>query len=78
MKDLGATKRILGMKITRIRKKKTLSQQEYIEKVLERFAMQNATPVATPVASHFRLTKEMCTRTQDEIAYMSSVPYGLD
>ena len=41
MKDLGAAKRILGMQISRDRKKKTLtlSQQAYIEKVLERFAM---------------------------------------
>ncbi|RXY01895.1 hypothetical protein DD576_30270, partial [Klebsiella pneumoniae] len=44
MKDLGAAKRILGMKISRDRTKKTikLSQADYIKKVLERFAMQNA------------------------------------
>jgi hypothetical protein len=45
MKDLGAAKKILGMRITRDRKnhKLTLSQGEYIEKVLERFKcrMQN-------------------------------------
>ena len=36
MKDLGAAKQILGMRITRDRKnrKLTLSQGEYIEKVL--------------------------------------------
>ena len=47
MKDLGAAKQILGMRITRDRKNKklTLSQSEYIEKVLKRFNMQNATPV---------------------------------
>ena len=41
MKDLGATKQILGMRITRDRKncRLTLSQGEYIEKVLERFRM---------------------------------------
>jgi hypothetical protein len=41
MKDLSATKKILGMRITRDRKnhKFTLSQGEYIEKVLERFRM---------------------------------------
>ena len=39
MKDLGAAKKMLGMRITRDRKnrKLTLSQGEYIEKVLERF-----------------------------------------
>ena len=40
-KDLGAAKQILGMRITRDRKnhKLTLSQGEYIEKVLQRFRM---------------------------------------
>ena len=44
MKDLGAAKQILGMRITRDWKnrKLTLSQSEYIEKVLKRFIMQNA------------------------------------
>jgi hypothetical protein len=39
MKDLGATNKILGMRITRDRKnhKLTLSPGEYTEKVLERF-----------------------------------------
>jgi hypothetical protein len=38
MTDLGATKKILGMRITSDKKnrKLTLSQGEYIEKVLER------------------------------------------
>jgi hypothetical protein len=78
MKDLGAAKKILGMRITRDRKnrKLTLSQGEYIKKVLERFRMQNAKPVSTPLASHFKLTKEMCPKTQEEIEYMSRVPYS--
>jgi hypothetical protein len=78
MKDLGAAKKILGMRITRDRKnhKLTLSQGEYIEKVLERFRMQNEKPVSTPLANHFKLTKEMCPKTQEEIEYMSRVPYS--
>jgi hypothetical protein len=64
MKDLGVAKKILGMRITRDRKnhKLTLSRGEYIEKVLERFRMQNAKPDSTPLASHFKLTKEMCPK----------------
>ena len=44
MKDLGVAKQILGMRITRDRKnsKLTLSQGEYMEKVLWRLKMQNA------------------------------------
>jgi hypothetical protein len=69
MKDLGVAKKILGMRITRDRKnhKLTLSQGEYIEKVLERFTMQNAKPFSTPLARNFKLTKEMCPKTQEEI-----------
>jgi hypothetical protein len=33
-------------------------------------------PVSTPLASHFKLTKEMCPKTQEEIEYMSRVPYS--
>ena len=66
MKDLGAAKKILGMKIARDRKnhKLTLSQGEYIGKVLERFNMQDAKPVSTPLATNFKLSKEMCPKTQ--------------
>jgi hypothetical protein len=53
-----------------------LSQGEYIEKVLERFRMKNEKPVSTPLASHFKLTKEMCPKTQEEIEYISKVPYS--
>jgi hypothetical protein len=59
MKYLGATKKILGMRITRDMKnhKLTLSLGEYTEKVLERFRMQNEKPVSTPLASHFTFGK---------------------
>jgi hypothetical protein len=77
MKYLGAAKKILGMRITRDMKnrKLTLSQGEYIEKVLERFRMQNEKLVSTPFEIHFKLTKEMCPKTQEEIEYTSKVPY---
>jgi hypothetical protein len=43
MTNLGVAKKILGIIITRDRKnhKLALSQEEYIEKVLERFRMKN-------------------------------------
>jgi putative cell wall-binding protein len=78
MKDLGVVKQILGMRITRDEKnnKLILSQSEYIERMLERFRMQDAKPVSTPLASHFKLTMEMCPMTKEEINYMSRVPYS--
>lgn len=55
--DLGATKQILKMRITRDRKNHELrfSSTEYVEKVLSRFNIQDAKPLNTPLASHFRL-----------------------
>jgi hypothetical protein len=78
MKDLGAAKKIIGMRITRDGKncKFALSQGEYIEKVLERSRMQNEKSVSTYLASHFKLIKEMCPKTQEEIEYMSRVSYS--
>jgi hypothetical protein len=65
MKDLGVANKILGMRITRDRKncKLTLSPGEYIEEVMERFRMQNAKIISTHLVFHFKLTKEMCTKT---------------
>ena len=59
MKDLGATKKILGIRIKRDRKnhKLTLSQGEYIEKVLKRFRIQNEKQISTPLEIHFKLIK---------------------
>ena len=58
MKDLGPTKKILGMEIKRDRKSSLLflSQEKYIEKVLHRFNMHDAKIVSTPIASHFKLS----------------------
>ena len=38
--------------------------------------MQNAKPVSTPLAIHFKLSKEMHPKIQEEIKYMSKVPYS--
>ena len=38
--------------------------------------MNDTKPVSTPLASHSKLTKEMCPKTQEEIDYMSKVAYS--
>lgn len=78
MKDLGAAKKILGMEIVRDRKagKLTLSQRSYLEKVLQRFNMEDAKPVCTPFAAHFKLSRKMSPKTEEEKKYMSKVPYS--
>ena len=58
MKDLGVVKNIIGMEISRERAlgRLWLSQSGYVKKVLERINMENAKPVSTPLANHFRLS----------------------
>ena len=78
MKDLGAAKKILGMKICRDRRNRTLtlSQANYVEKKLQCFSMENAKVVNTPLPGHLKLTKEMCPKTQEEEDKVSKVPYA--
>ncbi|KAE8706604.1 putative potassium transporter 12 [Hibiscus syriacus] len=78
MKDLGAAKQILGMRIKRDTKSGTLilSQAEYINKVLSRFNMQDVKPVSTPFGVHFRLSKEQSLKTEEERAHMVKVLYA--
>src|SRR3954452_6767887 len=78
MKDLGTAKRILGMEIKRDRKSSLLflSQEKYIEKVLHRFNIHDAKSVSTPIASHFKLLALQYPTSDDDIEYMSRVPYS--
>jgi hypothetical protein len=78
MKDFGAAKKILGMEIHRDRdaKRLWLSQASYVKKVLERFSMENAKPVSTPLVNHFHLSTSQCPKTVEETEDMSKVPYA--
>ena len=78
MKELGTAKKILGMEIHRDRAsgRLWLSQYSYVKRVLERFNMDDAKPVNTPLANHFRLSTNQCPKTDDEVKDMSKVPYA--
>ena len=78
MKNLGAAKKILGMRIERDRAVGTvkLSQESYIKKVLSRFNMQDAKAVNTPLASHFKLSKEQSPKTVEEHDSMKKISYA--
>ncbi|KAL6138925.1 hypothetical protein ACLB2K_064204 [Fragaria x ananassa] len=78
MKDLGPAKKILGMQITRDRKKGLLwlSQESYIEKVLERFNMDKARSVSVPLAAHFKLSKKQSPSNAKEREEMEKVLYA--
>lgn len=78
MKDLGAAMKILSMEIIRDRKRKKLylSQKKYVDKVIERFNMNDAKPVSTPLTTHFRLSVLDSPRSKAEEDYMSQVSYS--
>ena len=77
MKDLGPAKQILGMKISRDRcvGSFNLSQELYIETVLSRLRVNDSKPRTTPLANHFKLSKEQSPKTAEERDHMALVPY---
>ncbi|CAL1413510.1 unnamed protein product [Linum trigynum] len=78
MKDLGQAKRILGMRISRDRRngKIWLSQERYIERVLERFNVSKAKAVSTLLGGHFILSSKHCPTSEEEKEAMKNVPYA--
>ena len=77
MKDLGPAKQISGMEITRDRKNRKLwlSQEKYVERILERFNMKKGKPVNTSLGGHFKLSKRSCPSTEEENKKMGAIPY---
>ena len=78
MKDLGEATYILGIKIYRdISKRKIgLSQSTYIDKVLNRFSMQNSKRGFLPMCHGISLSKTQSPTMQDERDHMSKIPYA--
>ena len=48
-----------------------LSQEAYVEKILSKYGMENANLVSTPLAPHFKLSKDGCPQTEIEKKVMS-------
>jgi len=53
-----------------------LSQGKYIKKVLQRFSMVKARPVANPLSPHFKLSIRQCPTSDEEKQEMEKVPYA--
>ena len=68
MKDLGPAKLILGMIFVRDRKEGLiwLSQESYIEIVLERFNIDKAKPVGCSLEGHFKLSLNQCPTSEKD------------
>ena len=67
MKDLGSTSQILGIKISKdkMNGKLWLSQESYIEKVLDKFSMGKAKPVSS-LGSHLKLSSKQSPSSEKE------------
>ncbi|KAG8499853.1 hypothetical protein CXB51_006283 [Gossypium anomalum] len=79
MKDLGEAKKILGMERwkDRAHDRVSLSQKQYLKKVLQQFGMNEHTkPVSTPLASDFKLSVQLSPSTNTEQEYMLQFPYS--
>ena len=78
MKDLGEANYILGIRLFRDRKKKMLaiSQAIYIDKMIEKFTMQEAKKGQQPSIAGLNLSLDDCPKTSEEKKYMSRVPYA--
>ena len=78
MKDVGSAKQILSMKISGDRKigRLWLSQESYIEKVLERFNMSKAKVVCSPLSSHLKLNSKQCPTSEKDMKEINNIPYA--
>lgn len=77
MKDLGPAKKILGINIprNRIGNRSTLSLENYTQKVLTAFEMDQAKAVNTPLGAHFKLSSNKDSEEFGE-SFKEMVPYS--
>lgn len=55
--DLGPASHILGMRLTKTQSSITLDQINYIERVLQKYKMEDSKPTSTPMETGIKLTK---------------------
>jgi hypothetical protein len=77
MKDLGEAEWILGMRVTRNRREKSivLDQEVYITKLLDQFNMADSKPVSTPADISRRISNTDSPATPYDIKQMQNIPY---
>jgi hypothetical protein len=78
MKDLGEAAYILGIKVYRDRSKRLIgiSQDVYIDKILNRFNMQDSKKGFLPMSHVITISKKQYTSQPDEQERMRSFPYS--
>ena len=78
MKDLGEASFVLGIEINRNRSYRLLglSQRTYVDRILERFNMQQCKPGIAPVCKGDKLSLSQCPHSDIEKAQIKNVPYA--
>jgi hypothetical protein len=66
MTDLGEAEYVLGLQLFRHRAARilSLSQSDYVRRLLDRYGMLDCKPVPTPLATGVRLSKDDCPRVK--------------
>jgi hypothetical protein len=77
IKDLGDLHWLLGIQVKRDRELRMISfsQRAYIDKILERFNLQDANPLSTPLDPHHKLSLSQSPSTPRQFDEMRSIPY---
>lgn len=78
MKRLGEAKRILGIDICRDRRngKLWLMQENYINKIVNKFNMNLAKSVVMPMPQNCKLSESQKPKNEEEMAEMEKIPYA--
>jgi len=78
MKDMGEASYVIGIKIHRDRNRGILglSQEAYINKVLERFNMKNCSPSVAPIVKGDKFELSQCPQNDFEREHMKKIPYA--
>ena len=78
MKDMGEASYVIDIKIYRDRSHHVLglSQEAYINKILERFRMKDCSPSVAPVVKGDRFDLSQCPKLNIEKEQMANIPYA--
>ena len=78
MKDMGANSYVIGIKIFRDRHNGILglSQETYINRVLERFRMKDCSPSVAPIVKGDRFNLNQCPKNDFKNEQMKNIPYA--
>lgn len=77
MKDLGRIDQCLGIKFHQDQESNqiSMSQEGFIENIIQKFNMEDCKPVQTPLNPSVKLSKAMSPKNEEERKEMSSKPY---